>query len=388
MPYPVNALTARRVQTIKDPGRYADGNGLYLYVDPSGIKRWRQRVRIKGGRLRNLGLGGYPTVSLVDAREQALANKKLARTGIDPLWEKRAAMVVIPTFSEAAARYIELNRPSWKSARHATQWASTLRTYAFPTLGDRLVSQISRSHVQALLEPIWTGMPETARRVRQRIARVMAWCKAREYCDGDNPADIAGLSLPDQRYAKSHLLALSYADVGRMLHQMRMSTAHPVTKLGLEFLVLTAARSGEVRMATWPEIDWTSKSWVVPAERMKANREHRVPLSSGALDVPMQAQGLGQAETGLLFPRPLRDGPLSNMAWTGPLRRLEVPATVHGLRSSFRNWAAEQTDAPWAVAEAALAHSVGDATEAAYMRSDLFARRRELMEQWAACLIR
>ena len=386
MAYPVNALTVRKIQTLKEPGRYSDGNGLYLQVDPSGAKRWRQRLQVKGGRLRNLGLGGYPTVSLAEAREQALANKKMARAGSDPLRGKRTQAVVVPTFAEASATYIELNRPSWKSQRHADQWVSSLRTYAFPTLGEGLVSEITRSHVQELLERIWTAMPETARRVRQRIFRVMAWCKAREYYEGGNPADPAGLSLPSQRYVKSHLQALPYDDVAWGLGLVRQATALPVTRLSLEFLVLTAARSGEVRFAAWAEIDWASKTWTVPPGRMKANREHRVPLSGGVLDILLQAQALGQMETGYVFPSPFTGKPLSNMAWGNLLKRLEIPATVHGFRSSFRDWAAEQTDAPHAVMEAALAHTVPNATEAAYFRSDLFDKRRELMEAWEAYL--
>ena len=380
-------MTDRAVRALKTPGRHGDGNGLYLQVDPSGAKRWIQRIQVKGGRLRALGLGGYPVVSLADAREQALANKAQARAGIDPLREKRAQALVIPTFTEATETYISLNRPSWKSKKHAAQWGATLATYAYPTIGDRLVSQVTRSQVQALLESIWTAKPETARRVRQRIERVMAWCRSREFCDGENPASKDGLALPDQRYTRSHLLAVPYTEVGKVLDMARRSTAWLVTRLSFEFLVLTAARSGEVRLATWPEIDWSSKTWLVPAERMKANREHRVPLSGGALDLLLQAQALGQMETGYVFPAPYTGKALSNMAWTNLLRRLEIPATVHGFRSSFRDWTAEQTDTPWAVAEAALAHSLRNTTEAAYMRSDLFERRRELMDQWAEYLL-
>ena len=382
------ALTDRTVRTLKTPGRHGDGNGLYLQVDASGAKRWIQRVQVKGGRLRTLGLGGYPVISLAEAREQARANKAQARASIDPLREKRAQSMVIPTFAEAANRYIELNRPTWKSRKHANQWGSSLRAYAFPEIADRPVNEVSRSHVQALLERIWTAKPETARRVRQRIARVMAWCRSREYCDGENPASKDGLSLPDQRRTKSHLLALPYSEVGPALDLARHSTAWPVTRLAFEFLVLTATRSGEVRLATWLEIDWAAKTWAVPAERMKAAREHRVPLSSGALDVLLQAQALGQGEEPrYVFPNPQTGKPLSNMVWTNLLKRLEIAATPHGFRSSFRDWTAEQTDAPWAVAEAALAHSLRSATEAAYMRSDLFERRRELMEQWAGYLV-
>ena len=210
------ALTDRAVWTLKVPGMYSDGHGLYLRVDDAEHKRWVQRIKVKNGAQRNLGLGAYPLFSLAEAREQAIGNQKMARLGLDPLREKQALTRVqtIPTFAAACSSYISLNRPSWKSDRHADQWAASLAKYAYPLLGDKLVSEITRSHVQALLEPIWTAMPETARRVRQRIANVMRWCKAREYCDGDNPADRAGLSLPDQRYTRGHYRALPYEAVG------------------------------------------------------------------------------------------------------------------------------------------------------------------------------
>ena len=369
-------LTAARVRTEKRPGRYFDGQGLYLQVDPSGARRWLQRIVIRGKRT-DLGLGGWPLVSLAEAREKALENRRIARSGGDPRMEKRD----VPTFAEAAAEVIELNRPTWRNAKHAAQWGSTLKTYVFPHFGSRLVTEVSGSDVMKALTLIWTAKPETARRVRQRISAVMKWAIANNY-RLDNPAgDAIEAVLPKTSRTQAHHAALHYADVPVALDAIRASTARPATRLALDFAVLTAARSGEVRAARRDEVSLDSRVWTVPAARMKAGREHRVPLSRRALDVLEDARSLDDGP-GLIFPG--RSGrPLSDMTFTVLLRRLNIPCVPHGFRSSFRDWAAEKTDAPHAVMEAALAHVVGDSTEAAYFRSDLFDRRRALMTQWA-----
>ncbi len=372
-------LTAARVRTEKRPGRYHDGQGLYLQVDPSGARRWLQRVVIRGKRT-DLGLGGWPLVSLNAAREKAMENRRIARVGGDPRTETRD----VPTFAEAAAEVIKLNLPTWKNTKHAAQWGSTLRTYVFPYFGSRLVTAVSGSDVMKALTLIWTAKPETARRVRQRVSAVMKWAIANNY-RLDNPAgDAIEAVLPKTSRTQAHHKALHYADVPVALDAIRASTAGPATRLALDFAVLTAARSGEVRAARWEEISLDSRVWTVPAARMKAGREHRVPLSRRALDVLEEARSLDDGP-GLIFPG--RSGrPLSDMTFTALLRRLNIPCVPHGFRSSFRDWAAEKTDAPHAVMEAALAHVVGNSTEAAYFRSDLFERRRTLMDQWAEYL--
>ena len=369
-------LTAARVRTEKRPGRYHDGQGLYLQVDPSGARRWLQRVVIRGKRT-DLGLGGWPLVSLNAAREKAIENRRLARVGGDPRTAKRD----VPTFAEAAAEVIKINLPTWKNTKHAAQWSSTLRTYVFPHFGSRLVTEVSGSDVMKVLTLIWTAKPETARRVRQRISAVMKWAIANNY-RLDNPAgDAIEAVLPKTSRTQAHHTALHYAAVPAAMRAVRAAKVTESSKLSLEFQVLTASRPGEARNAQWSEMDVGSRTWTIPSERMKADREHRVPLSERVMEILAEARNLDDG-SGLVFPS--RSGrPLSDMTHRKLLRTLGIDCVPHGFRSSFRDWAAEQTDAPHAVMEAALAHVVGNSTEAAYFRSDLFERRRDLMAQWA-----
>ena len=379
--HPERALSAAFVRTVTKPGRYLDGLGLSLLVTPTGGRCWIQRLTI-AGRVRELGLGGYPVVTLAQAREKALANKRLAHQGGDPLAEKRKKAV--PTFAEAADQVLALHRTGWRNAKHAAQWETTLRQYAFPLLGDRLVHTITVADVLAVLAPIWHKKAETARRVRQRIGAVMKWAVAQEF-RVDNPAgDTLGQALGRQADVTQHMRALPHREVAGAIHAVQDSQAGLSTKLAFAFLVLTAARSGEVRLATWEEIDLDAAVWTVPAERMKAQREHRVPLSERAVQVLTEAQALTDG-SGLLFPSPTGK-PLSNMTLSKLLKDLDIPAVPHGFRSSFRDWAQECTNAPRAVMEAALAHANPDKVEAAYARSDLFERRRVLMDQWAGYL--
>ena len=372
-------LTAARVRTEKRPGRYFDGQGLYLQVDPSGARRWLQRIVIRGKRT-DLGLGGWPLVSLAEAREKALENRRIARSGGDPRMEKRD----VPTFAEAAAEVIELNRPTWRNAKHAAQWGSTLKTYVFPHFGFRPVDEVSGADVMKALTPIWTSKSETARRVRQRIGAVMKWAIANNY-RLDNPAgDAIEAVLPRTSRAQAHHKALHYTAVPAVLRAVRAAKVTESSKLCLEFQVLTASRPGEARNAQWSEVDISARTWTIPSERMKADREHRVPLSTQTMEILAEARSLGDGSD-LVFPS--RSGrPLSDMTHRKLLRTLYIDCVPHGFRSSFRDWAAEMTDAPHAVMEAALAHVVGNSTEAAYFRSDLFERRRTLMDQWAEYL--
>ena len=369
-------LTAARVRTEKRSGRYHDGQGLYLQVDPSGARRWLQRVVIRGKRT-DLGLGGWPLVSLNAAREKAMENRRIARVGGDPRMEKRD----VPTFAEAAAEVIKLNLPTWKNTKHAAQWGSTLRTYVFPHFGSRLVTEVSGSDVMKALTLIWTAKPETARRVRQRIGAVMKWAIANNY-RLDNPAgDAIEAVLPKTSRTQAHHKALHYTAVPAALRAVQAAKVTESSKLCLAFQVLTASRLGEARNARWSEVDIGARTWTIPSERMKADREHRVPLSERAMEILAEAKSL-DGGSGLVFPS--RSGrPLSDMTHRKLLRTLGIDCVPHGFRSSFRDWAAEMTDAPHAVMEAALAHVVGNSTEAAYFRSDLFDRRRALMTQWA-----
>ena len=378
-------LTALAARALGKPGRHGDGGGLYLNVAASGSKSWVQRIVIHGRR-RDMGLGPYPAVSLARARSIAHDNRTAVAEGRDPVAEKREAArrraPSIPTFAQAAARVIELRRPTWSNAKHAAQWQSTLQTYAFPLVGHVAVDAITAADVMDALTPIWTSKPETASRVRQRMETVMDWAVAQGY-RLDNPAGRSLLKvLPKTQRQKEHHRALPYARVPGAVVRVRESIASSSTKLAFEFLVLTASRSGEVRAADWTEVDWEAATWEVPAARMKARRPHRTPLSDRAIEILRQALELNDGQ-GLIFPAMRSGKPASEMVFTVLLRRLGIPAVPHGFRSSFRDWVIERTSTPWAVAEAALAHNVGNSTEAAYMRSDLFEQRRALMGRWA-----
>ena len=376
------ALSATRAKVLKDPGRYADGGGLHLYISKAGRKSWVQRVTIDRRR-RDIGLGAFPSVSLAQAREKAADNRTAVAEGRDPLAEKHSP--AMPTFTEAARAVHAANKPRWRNDKHSASWMQTLERHAMPTLDNTPLDRIDRGDVLRVLTPIWTTRPETARRVRQRMRTVFLWGMAHGFM-GTNPAGEAiDGALPPMPKVRAHLRALPYQEVGEALEAVESSQASVAAKLCFRFLVLTAARSGEARGATWDEIDLQGQEWRIPAQRMKAGMEHRVPLSRPALDLLREASAL-RDETGLVFPSPLKLGsPMSDMTLTKVLRSVGLAerATVHGFRSSFKNWTLEQTDTPWAVSEAALAHSLGNATEQAYARSDLFERRRALMQLWA-----
>ena len=378
-----SALSDRAVKAATAPGRMFDGQGLFLLVTPGGAKIWKQRITVNGRR-QELGLGPYPVVSLREAREAALANRRMVRAGMNPKVERCRARG-IPTFAELARADFEHRKGGWRSAKHAHDWNATLERFVFPRLGDRTVDAITTDDVFRVLAPIWHTKPTTAKLVRQRISAVLAVAVAKGHRT-DNPADTVKAMLAKHQSVetKGHR-SLPYADVAGALAKVRESKAHRSTVLALEFLVLTAARAGEVRFATWNEIDIEAATWTVPAERMKAGREHRVPLSPRALEILTEARSLGTGRTDLKFPG--RTGkPIAERAFVQVLDRLGIDATAHGFRSSFRVWAAERTNIPREVCEAALAHTIKDKAEAAYQRSDLFDRRRDLMNRWAAYL--
>ena len=382
--HPDKALSAAFVRTTTKPGRYCDGQGLYLLVLPSGTRCWVQRLVI-GDRRRELGLGGFPLVSLAEAREAAFANRKLARAGGDPLADKRRVQTM-PTFEEAARRVWEQHRGAWRSPDTVKNWLASLHTYVFPRIGGSAVGAVTTRDVLAVLTPIWHTKPPTAQVVRQRISAVMKWAVAMEY-RRDNPAGEAlGQALGRQRAVVQHLPALPHAQVAAAIQTVWASGASVPVKLAFEFLVLTAARSGEVRAATWDEIDVEDAAvWTIPAARTKAGRAHRVPLSAPAVAILDRARALSDG-TGLAFPGPQRGRAIRDLSLSRLLRTHGIPAVPHGFRSSFRDWAAEQTSARQDVIEASLAHVVRDTTVAAYARSDLFERRRRLMDDWAVYL--
>lgn len=382
------------VQRLTAPGMHAVGGvaGLYLQVLPSGGRSWVLRLSV-GSRRREMGLGGFPDVTLAGARDAARRARESVEAGQDPIDERRArksalraASAKAVTFKEAATAYIAAHSPSWRNPKHRQQWENTLDTYAYPKIGSLLVRDIETAHVLEVLEPIWTVRTETASRLRGRIERVLGWATVRGYRQGLNPArwrDHLSQQLPAPgRISRTrHHAALPADEVGAFMARLRK--ADGMGARALEFVILTAARSGEVRGARWPEIDLAGRVWTVPAERMKAGKEHRVPLSDAAIAL---LKGLPRvAGTDLVFAA-VRGGPLSDMTLTAVLRRMEVPATAHGFRSTFRDWAAERTNYPRDVAEMALAHAIGDKVEAAYRRGDLFGKRQRLMSDWARFL--
>lgn len=371
------------VQKIKGagPGRHGDGRGLFLYVKASGARSWVLRYQMQGRR-RDLGLGAFPDVSLAMARERAQEARRLIAEGLDPISQKRQAKPM--TFREAALALIESKRSGWKNAKHAAQWTTTLETYVFPRIGPVQVAQVTTADVIAALTPIWNSKPETASRVRQRMEAVIDYATALGIRSGDNPARWRGhldhlLPKPTKVRAVKHHPALPHAEIAPFMQAL--ANRKGVAARALAFTILTAARSGETRGMTWAEIDLEQRFWTIPAGRMKAGKEHRVPLT----DATIALLGPRRNDQHLVFESETKAGkPISDMSMTAVLRRMErTDITVHGFRSTFRDWAGETTGFPREVIEAALAHGIKDKAEAAYARSDLFDKRRNLMEAWA-----
>ena len=380
--HPDKALSAAFVRAAP-PGRYCDGNTLYLFVQRTGARSWVQRLVIRGRR-RDLGLGSVALVSLAEAREKARRNRKLAREGGDPLAERRRSRDV-PSFAEAAARVLAQKQAGWRSEKHQRDWMSSLHRYVFPRIGHVAVSEVTSADVLEILSPIWYTKAPTARVVLQRIRSVLEWAMAMEFRSG-NPCDRLRPVLGPQNRVIRHMRALPHREVAAAIEAVRGSRRPSAGPLAFEFLVLTAARWGEVRWAEWEEIDDGRGVWTVPAIRMKAKREHRVPLGRRALEILDRARQL-DGHSPFVFTRGGAK-PLSEKTLRRLLRKREIAAVPHGFRSSFRDWAAEETDHPREVVEAALAHVVQNKVEAAYRRTDLFERRRTLMNDWAAYLAR
>ena len=378
--HPDKALSAQFVRAAP-PGRYCDGNTLYLFVQRSGARSWVQRLVIRGRR-HDLGLGSVALVSLAEARVMARTNRKLAREGGDPLAERRRDRNV-PSFAEAAARVLAQKQAGWRSEKHPRDWMSSLHRYAFPRIGKVSVSEVTSADLLEILSPIWYTKAATARVVLQRIRAVLDWAVAMEFRTG-NPCDQLRPVLGAQNRVIRHMRALPHREVASAIRAVRGSRPSVAGPLAFEFLVLTAARWGEVRWAEWEEIDDSAGVWTVPAARMKAKREHRVPLGPRTLEILDQVRTV-DGHGRFVFTRGGAK-PLSEKTLRRLLNKHDVAAVPHGFRSSFRDWAAEKTDHPREVVEAALAHVVHNKVEAAYRRTDLFERRRHLMNDWAAYL--
>lgn len=384
------SLTALQVKNAK-PGRHADGKGLYLLVRDTGSRSWLLRVMVDGHR-RDYGLGSAADLSLADARDKAAEWRAIAKTGRDPSMVKRAEerakareeAKASRTFKDAAADFMTAHGPSWGNPKHKGQWEYTLREFAYPKIGNEPVNDIDAPMIVDALMPIWLKLPETARRVRQRIGAVLDYAHARNWRDREAPMRAVLKALPKQTAQKQHFAAVPYADAPGVVAQLR-AAEHTIGRAALEFAILTAARSGEVRGATWKEVDLEALTWTIPAERMKARKAHIVPLTPRAVEVLQSVKAMAGEPDALVFPG-LRGKPLSDATMGKAQRLLASGTTVHGWRSCFRDWVAETTNFSGELAEMALAHTVASKVEKAYRRGNLLERRRELMNAWAAYL--
>jgi len=392
MPKKTPEMTALEIRRLRVPGRHAVGGvpGLLLVVKESGAKSWILRT-VVGNRRRNIGLGGYPEVTLVRAREKAREAREMIEQGKDPVEEKQAMKRALAkqskekgmTFEVAARLCFEKKAPEFRNAKHAHDWFSSVERYAISVMGSTPVGEIELQDVLAVLKPIWQDKTETATRLRQRMENILNWATVSGYREGDNPARWKGhldaiLPKPTRIKNSKHFPALSWHEIGGFMNRLRKCNGS--VPRCLEFLILTACRSGEARSAVWDEIDFESKTWTIPGGRMKAGKEHRVPLASDVIDL---LQGLPRFEgSPYLFPSS-KGGPLSDMALSMFCRRMEIESVPHGFRSTFRDWCAESTNFPREVAEMALAHSIGNGVEAAYRRGELLDKRRHLMDSWA-----
>jgi integrase len=384
-------LTARGAQTLKTPGLYGDGGGLYLAIAKGGSRSWIYRFQL-AGRRRDMGLGSADLYSLAEARDKALAARRMVADGIDPIEARRQARdkakietAAAMTFKECAERYIAAHKAGWRSPKSLDAWESTLAAYVYPAFGALPVQAIDTGLVTKAIEPIWATIPETAGRVRGRIESILDYAAVNGWRQGENPARWRGhleKLLPRKSKVRQveHHPALPYAEIGPFMTELRAGEGIAVA--ALEFCILTVARTGEARGARWPEINRAERLWTVPADRMKGGREHRVPLSDAALAIVDRMAEIRSRD--YLFPGAQPGRPLSNMAMLMLLRRMgHDDLTVHGFRSTFSDWCAERTAFPAEVREMALAHAVGDKVEAAYRRGDLFQKRRQLAEAWA-----
>lgn len=381
------ALTTRQVDTLKTPGRHSDGDNLYLVVSESGARRWVFFYRAPDGRRREMGLGSARDVTLAEARQMAEDANRAKGRGIDPIEQREAnkkASVIIPTFGAFADEYIAAHKSKFRNSKHIAQWTSTISTYC-ASIRSKPVNTIDTEAVLAVLQPIWQQIPETASRLRGRIENILDAAKVRGFYAGENPARWKGhlkAILPArQRLTRGRHAALPYDDLPAFMGELRARKS--TAALALELCILTATRTSETLNATWSEFDLKKAVWTIPAARMKAGAEHRIPLCGRAVAILKQLQRTKPVHTDFVFPGNTRGKPLSNMAMSMQLKRMKrTDITVHGFRSTFRDWASEQTSFPHEVCEMALAHTIGNKAEAAYRRGDLFEKRRDLMTAW------
>lgn len=374
-------LTATEVKSLTEAGRYNDGDGLILNVAPGGSKSWILRVQFEGKR-RDIGLGSTKVLTLAEARTKSHEYRRLIAQGIDPVAEKKKEKVTIPTFRVAAEQVHAEHKASWKNGKHQAQWITTLETYAFPFIGDRLVNDIEGPQIRKALLPIWLSKPETARRVRQRIGAVLDWAYVNGFRDSEAPMRSLSKGLPRQPKGDGHFAAMPYTEIPAFMKKLRERSS--VGRLAMEVLILTAARSGEVRGATWSEFDLDKAMWSIPATRMKMGRPHLVPLAPQVLQAIERAKAFSAPCTDLVFPGMKPKKPMSDMTLLKILRDMDTGVTVHGFRSAFRDWVADKTNYTGEVAEAALAHANTNRVEAAYRRTDFLEKRKALMADWAA----
>jgi integrase len=386
----IHRLTALQVKQASNPGWYADGQGLYLQVSNSGSKSWVYRYE-KGGKERRHGLGPFPSVSLETARRGAEFCRQLRVDGYDPIDYKRQLEATRQlenakgiTFKECALAYIDSHKAGWKNRKHESQWRNTLETYAFPIMGNLSVQHIDVGLVLKVLEAIWFDKTETASRVRQRIENILDWAKVRNYRTGENPALWRGhldKLLPKRTKVQKvkHFAAMPYAELPDYFRSLR--EIDTLAAKSLAFTILTATRSNEAREAKWEEIDLKAGAWTIPDERMKAGRPHRIPLTQECVEILKEMEPFRAND--LVFPGLRKGKPISDAALLKQLKQTHPDLTIHGFRSSFRDWCAEMTNYPGALAEAALAHTLKDKTEAAYQRGDMFEKRRKLMDAWS-----
>lgn len=378
-----NALTARKVATLKTPGVYVDGLGLMLRVDPKGNKRWVLRLSVNGVS-RDMGLGSALEVSLAEARDRRDAIRREMRGGADPIAARNAEKQK-PTFEAYARELHEAIKGDWKNPKHAAQWLSTLETYAFAKLGKVRIDKVDAKAIKDTLAPIWETKAETARRVKQRISRTLSGAIADGLRDGPNPALDATANLPARRAGPKHFAAMPYKQAPAFFQSLPQSDMTPAARLAFQFLMVTAARTNEVLGAKWPEIDESKALWNVPGERMKGGEPHTVPLAPVALAILSEARKISDGGP-YIFPGPKLWKPFSNAVFTAALKRRGIAATGHGFRSTFRDWTEEKTDFDEPVKEAALAHKIPDKVLRAYRRTKLVEKRRELMTAWAKYL--
>ncbi|MDC3095778.1 tyrosine-type recombinase/integrase [Alphaproteobacteria bacterium] len=378
-----NKLTSLALKKITQPGRYSDGNNLYLKVEETGSRRWILRLSINGKR-RDMGLGSFSFINLNDARELAEKYNKLAKSGIDPVQERLKEKGLSITFKECVYKVYALNKPTWKTELLGRQWINSFEHHVFPTIGHLSISQVSSADIMNVLTPLWNSKHDTAKKLKQRLRVIFKWSRAHGYFTGDNPVELAEMALPRVKSTKRHFTSLPYDQLPDFIYKLRNTSISLINKLAIEFTILTACRTSEVLRAKWDEINLNNKVWTIPKDRMKTNREHLVPLSDRSILI-LKEVAKYKSDINYIFPSEVNvNKPLSNNTMLFAIqKRMGLNVTVHGMRSSFKNWASETTHFPNEVSEMALAHSIHNKVEAAYRRGNLLEKRRLLMQCWS-----